>query len=345
MKTRVTSQQVAERAGVSRSTVSFILNNVPGMKFTQDTKDRVVEAAKELGYVPDDAARTLASGQTQTLGLVICHAEHLKVDAFISHVLFSLNEISRQYGFRLITESVEDVTQPDAYAGLVHAKKIDGLVVVNPRSDDSQLPKLIEQDFPIVLIGSIKHPLEYSINHVGSARKAAEHLVSLGHKRIAHVTFAPPDNYTGASSRLVGFRRVLENASIPFSDSLLAYGNYSAESGFTAMQSLLKTKPYPTAVFCGNDTIAVGAIAAIHNKGLRIPEDIALVGIDDIPMAAYTTPPLTTVNTHALEQGRLAGEMLISLIKGEVPKEQQVRLETQLVIRESCGAKMLHVSK
>jgi DNA-binding LacI/PurR family transcriptional regulator len=340
MKSRVTSQQVAEHAGVSRTTVSFILNNVPGVKFPQETKDRVFQAAQHLGYVPDDAARTLASGQTQTLGLVICHAEHLKVDAFISHVLYSLNETSRQHGFRLLTESVEDVTQPDAYTGLVHAKKIDGLVVVNPRSDDTQLPKLIEQGFPIVLIGSLRHPQEYSINHVGSTRKAVEHLVSLGHERIAHLTFAPPEHYTGASNRLTGFRKALESAHLPFDDDLVAYGNYSAESGYAAMKGLLK-RHKPTAIFCGNDTIAVGALAAIHEKGLQVPQDIAVVGVDDIPMAAFTIPPLTTVKTHALEQGRLAGEMLFSLIRSQAPQVAQVRLEAELVVRKSCGASLL----
>jgi DNA-binding LacI/PurR family transcriptional regulator len=341
MKSRVTSQQVAKHAGVSRTTVSFILNDVPGVKFSQETKDRVLQAAEKLGYVPDEAARTLASGKTYTVGLVLCQAEHLKVDAFISQAIYGLNEVCNQQGFRLLIESADDINQVGTYSSLVRAKKIDGLVVVNSRIDDKQLYQIIDEGFPTVLIGSVGHPREHSIIHESKVEEALEHLFSLGHKRIAHITLAPLSDHSVSFERLLSYYHVLEKAGIHTGDELVRFGNYSAESGFEAMKDLLRVKPYPTAVFVSNDTVAVGVMAAIHQKGLRIPQDIAVVGYDDIPIAAYTVPPLTTVRQAASESGRFAGEMLIQLVRGEEPTERQVRLEAELIVRESCGASLL----
>ncbi len=341
MNSKVTSQQVAKHAGVSRTTVSFILNDVPGVKFPQETKDRVLHAAETLGYVPNEAARTLASGKTYTVGLVLRQAEHLKVDAFISQAIFGLNEVCNQQGFRLLIESSDDIDREGTYSGLVKAKKIDGLVVINSRIDDKQLYAVVDQGFPTVLIGSVEHSEEYSIIHDSKVVDLVEYLISLGHKRIAHITLAPLSDHSVSFERLLSYRKVLETSGIGFDDALVRYGNYSAESGFMAMNELLVKKPYPTAVFAANDTIAIGVMAAIHQKGLRIPQDIVVVGYDDIPIAAYTSPPLTTVRQSAVESGKLAGEMLIQLVRGEKPKKRVKRLEAELIVRESCGASLL----
>jgi DNA-binding LacI/PurR family transcriptional regulator len=338
MKSRVTSQQVAKHAGVSRTTVSFILNDVAGVKFPQETKDRVLSAAEELGYVPDAAARTLASGKTYTVGLVLCQTEHLKVDSFISQAIYGLNEVCKRHGFRILIESADDVNRVGTYSNLVRAKKIDGLVVINSRIDDKQLYQIIDEGFPTVLIGTVGHPQEYSIIHSSKSEQAVKHLVSLGHERIAHVTLAPLSDRSVSYERMLSYCRVMDKTGL-LETKLIRYGNYSAESGFVAMKELLEKKPYPTAVFAGNDTVAVGVMAAIQQKGLRIPQDIAVVGYDDIPIAAYTSPPLTTVRLPAVEPGRIAGDMVISLVRGEEPKERVVRLEAELIIRESCGAK------
>jgi LacI family transcriptional regulator len=340
MKSRVTSQQVARHAGVSRTTVSFILNDVPGVKFPQETRDRVLQAAQALGYVPNEAARTLASGKTYTVGLVLGQTEHLRVDAFISQVIYGLNQVCNQQGFRLLIESADDIGQTATYQSLVHSKKMDGLVAINSHIDDQQLYELIDGGFPVVLVGSVRHPKEYSIVHKNKSRQAVEHLISLGHQRIAHITLAPLSDHAVSFGRLQSYYRTLEKAGLR-SDDLVRYGNYSADSGFAAMKDLLREKPYPTAVFVGNDTVAIGVMAAIREKGLRIPNDIAVVGYDDIPIAAYTSPPLTTVRVPAVEPGRIAGEMVIALIQGIEPPERQVKLESELIVRESCGASLV----
>lgn len=332
---RPTSQQVAELAGVSRTTVSFVLNDTAGVTLPRDTRAKVLAAAEELGYVPDAAARTLASGKTQTLGLIIYDDFHLQTDAFIPNLLYSFGQVSRRHGFKVIIEALNDIQQ-DSYALLVQAKQIDGLLVLNPRSDDERLRDFIDEGFPTVLVGSIRHPLEHAVIHTSSAQLAVEHLLALGRQRVAHITYAPV-SFRSANDRLRGYQRALKSHNLELDDALVAFGNYSAESGYEAMKTLLE-RTQPDALFAGNDTIALGALSAIHEEGLRVPEDIAVVGYDDIPLARFAVPPLTTVHAPVFDQGRLAGEMLIRLVKGEAVQERRIKLSSQLIVRASCGA-------
>lgn len=337
---RPTSFEVAKLAGVSRSTVSFVLNGVGKANISAATQKRVLEAARELGYVPDAAGRTLASGRTHTLGLFICHAEHLQVDAFIPQALYGLNQVSQQHGFRVIVESVEDPARPDAYLELVRAKQVDGLVVLNPRSNDAQLRQLVLEGFPLVILGASELPQAYTVSTADNsvaARRLTEHLIKLGHTRIAHITYGGLE-YQGADERYQGYQQALEAAGLPYDPALLREGNYSAASGFAAITSLLEARADFSALFASNDTVALGAMAALRAHGLSVPEDVAVVGYDDIPLAAYAAPPLTTLRSPALEHGRLAGEMLIKLIYGEPVEKVQVRLELKLIVRASCGA-------
>jgi DNA-binding LacI/PurR family transcriptional regulator len=341
---RTTSLAVAKRAGVSRSTVSLVLNGVPGVSFNPETRSKVLRAAEELGYVPNAAAQSLVSGQSRTIGLVVSQAEHLQVDAFIAQVLFGLSRASQQEGYRVLLETVEDVSRPDAYAHLVRGQHIDGLIVLNTRSDDAQLPELIQRNFPMVLLG-FPHRLGLDAHtHIletdgrSAARSATAHLIRLGHRSIAHITFSQ-QQYYATQDRYEGYRSALAEAGLRFDSRLVRYGNYSAESGHAAMRDLLNQKRLPSALFAGNDTIAIGAMAAIHQHGLRIPEDIAVVGYDDIPTAPYTIPPLTTIRTSAVQHGQLAVQRLSQLIRGEQPSDHRVFLETPLIVRESCGAK------
>jgi DNA-binding LacI/PurR family transcriptional regulator len=342
VKKRVTSQQVAKLAGVSRTTVSFVLNGVEAANISQLTKDKVLRAADELGYVPNAAAKMLVSGETRTIGLVVSHAEHFAVDAFIPQLLHSLSHHSHNHGYRVLLETVQDVSQPDAYLRLVQGQHIDGLVVVNTRSDDSQLPELVRRRFPVVVLGFPDWFTEKLETHVvgtdgvGSAQVATEHLIALGHTQIAHITFSP-EQYYATQDRHLGYRQALEQHGLVYNQKLVAYGDYSAASGYLAMQQIL-ARQRPTALFAGNDTIALGAISAIWQAGLRIPHDIAVVGYDDIPTSPYMQPPLTTVRVPASEHGRLAILMLSRLMRGETVSKQREICETPLIVRQSCGA-------
>ncbi len=340
IKRHVTSRDVAERAGVSRTTVSFVLNDVPGANISEETRRRVLHAAEELGYVPDAAARSLASRRAHTLGLVLVRdPSQTAADPFLPQVIHGLTESTRRAGFHLLLEPVEDISSPDTYIHLVRSKQIDGIILSGPRSDDQQLRALVDEGFPVVLLGQLPDHSACSVDvdNRGAARRAVEHLIHLGHRRIGCITNAPRE-YTGGAERLAGYRDALQAADLPCEESLVCFGNFVAESGYQAAQFLLQEVPAPTALFVASDVVAFGAMAAIREHGLTIPHDIALVGFDDVPLARYVDPPLTTVHLPATALGRKAGQMIVTLIQDDEVDIRNIILETELVVRASCGA-------
>jgi DNA-binding LacI/PurR family transcriptional regulator len=340
MANRVTSQDVADAAGVSRTTVSLVLNKVKGVQISEETRRRVVESAERLGYVPNAAARALASRRAQIFGLLLTRQpHHIASDMFISQILDGLIEIVRKNDMRLLIDIVQPEHQEVAYLDLVRAKRIDGLILSGPRSDDKALLALVQEGFPTVLIGQLPGTDFYSVDvdNRSAAQTAVNHLINLGRTRIACITNAQP-SYTASVERLIGYRDALIVAGIPYNEKLVRYGDYDLQSGFNQMEALLNNHTNIDAAFVASDTVALGAMAAIRKRGLRIPDDIALVGFDDVPLARYASPPLTTIHLPALELSRLAGETLVKLIRGSSIKQKQVILDTHLVIRESCGA-------
>jgi LacI family transcriptional regulator len=339
-KRRVTSRDVAKRAGVSRTTVSFVLNEVEGVNISEETRRRVLAAAQELGYVPDAAAQALASRRTRIIGLVFSRSyHHLASDAFLLQVMDGLMSVVRQHDLRLLLESVEDWGQEGAYLNLARAKRIDGIILSGPRSDDSELRALAEDGFPVALIGYLPDVKICSVdvdNRV-AARTAIEHLLALGHTRIGYITNAPL-SYTAASERLFGYQDALTAANIAFDETLVRYGEFSPESGFSAMESLLD-ETTPTAIFVASDVVAFGAMAAIRERKLKIPDDIAMVGFDDVPLARFVDPPLTTIHLPSVELGRKVGELLLDLILHQVEPGRQVWLDTELIVRASSVKK------
>ena len=343
---RVTSSMVAERAGVSRTTVSFVLNARSGSGIPEATRARVREAARELGYVPSAAARTLASGRTRTVGFVVCDARHLLTDAFLPQAIFALTEAAHARGFRVLVEAVDDPRRPRAYQTLVRAARIDGMVMMNPRGDDEQLADLIASRYPVVTIGRPPggegHALD--VDNVAAEREATAHLIGLGRRRLAHLGYGAP-RYTTVAERLAGFRAALADAALPLDEGLVAFGNYSADSGAEALRALLARlghragDPAPfDGLVCGNDTVAFGALTALREAGLRVPGDVAVVGFDDIPMAAHAAPPLTTVRMPLLALGTAAGQLVLDLID-DGPRVPEARvLPTAFTVRASCGA-------
>ncbi|MFB0536665.1 MAG: LacI family DNA-binding transcriptional regulator [Anaerolineae bacterium] len=339
-KKQATSQDVADLAGVSRTTVSFVLNNVPGMKISEETRQRVLEAARQLNYYPTSAARTLASGKTHRIGLVFCEQrEHLMADAFLPAFLRGVSDLAHQEGYRVVFQSAEDSTGETTYGDLLHEQHVDGLIVSGPRSDDFQLSRLHEEGYLLVLHGRLPDcALPFiDVDNIGGAHKAVSHLVGLGHSRIGLITNAPL-SYTSSQDRLTGYRQALQEAELPFEDELVRYGEFAPESGRRAMESLLTLSSPPSAVFVASDVVALGAMAAVRERGMRIPQDVALVGFDDIFLAAYVSPPLTTVRLPAYGLGWAAGDMLIRFInEDQPPVERQMLLASELVIRQSCG--------
>jgi LacI family transcriptional regulator len=336
----VTSQDVADRAGVSRTTVSLVLNNVPGVQITKATRQRVLTAAEELNYVPDAAAQALASRQSQIIGLILIRNPHqIAADSFLTQTLDGLINSIHEQGMRLLIDIVDPRHQKEAYLQLVRAKRIDGIILSGPRIDDQALSELEQVQFPTVLLGQM--PGSWfscvDVDNRAAAYTAVAHLINLGHTRIACITNAPI-SYTAARQRLNGYRQALEEAGIAFDETLIRYGEFNSESGYERMSGLLENGVSFSAAFVASDTLAYGAKAAIREHGLRIPQDIALVGMDDLPLSRYTDPPLTTVHLPAVDLASTASEILLQILKKEQPEHKQVILDTHLVIRQSCGA-------
>ena len=341
MKKRTTAQDVANLAGVSRTTVSFVLNNVPGMRISGDTRRRVDDAARQLDYHPDAIARRMVKGRTSIIGFVLRQTpDQAYSDQFLPQVLIGLSKAASSLGYHVLIEPAPPNVDPGAYVRLIRERHVDGIVLSGPRFDDQDLLHTHARHEPVVLMGQLPHAgLPFvDVDNVGGAALATRHLIDLGHRRIAFISNANLA-YTASAERLAGYRQALESANIPFDESLVRYGDFTPASGERAMADLLQLTSLPSAVFVASDTVAVGALKVIRNSALSVPHDIALVGFDDIPLSEFIEPALTTVRLPAYGLGWGAAELLIRLINHDVIRQPEVLLETELVVRQSCGAR------
>lgn len=336
---RVTAQDVARLAGVSRTTVSFVLNNVTDMRISEETRQKVLEAARLLNYHPDAVARRMVTGQTRVLGFVLRqNPEQAFADLFLPQVLNGLSQAAARQGYQVLFEPIPPDQPNTMYARLVNERHVDGIILSGPRFDDEDLLRLHREGAALVLIGRLPDvEIPYvDVDNIGGARMATEYLIRKGHRRIGLITNAPL-SYTASAERLAGYRQALEAAGLPFDETLVRCGNFTPQSGYQAMTDLLQVRPLPTAVFVASDTVALGALQAIRHAGLQIPTDISLIGFDDIPLAGFLDPPLTTVHLPAFNLGWEAAEMLLQRLQTEEASPLYRLLATHLVERESCA--------
>ncbi len=325
-------------AGVSRTTVSFVLNRLEGVSISEGTRDRVWEAARRLNYHPNSAGRKLVSGKSNTLGLVLCQSpEQVFADAFLPRVILGVEQAAMQENFHVLLKPV-DPSDSEGYARLIRENHVDGIILSGPRQDDQEIRRLHDEGVPIVLLGQLPGTdlCFVDVNAISGAETAVEHLLDAGHVRTGMITNAPL-SYTSAQQRRTGYVNALRNKNIEPDTALIQEGNYTPASGYHAMKRLLSETVRPTAVFVASDVVAAGAILAAKRAGLRIPDDLAIIGFDDIPMAEYLDPPLSTVRLPAFGLGWAAGERLIRLIRGDRLDQNSLFLESQLIIRESTS--------
>jgi DNA-binding LacI/PurR family transcriptional regulator len=307
---RATSRDVAKMAGVSRTTVSFVLNDVPNVQISEDTRRRVWQAADQLGYYPDASARSLARQRSGNVGVVLCNStDRLFSDVFLTEILSGIHEVIHPQGYHILLEAIEDMAAPDAYIGLVRSRQVDGL-------PETSLCRV-------------------DIDNARAVRTVVDYLLYRGHRRIAFISQGPPI-YAATEARLRGYMQALSAAGLPYDQSLVCYGEFGQAGGYDAMKSLLQLEERPVAVLAGSDLVALGALAALRDAGLRVPDDVALVGFDDVPTASDVTPSLTTVHLPAQLLGRTAAEMLMRLVGGEEVARRTILLDTHLVIRQSA---------
>ncbi|NTW03299.1 MAG: LacI family transcriptional regulator [Oscillochloris sp.] len=332
----VTIEEIARLADVSRSTVSRVLNNHPSVR--PQVRERILGIMRDQNYTPNAAARSLASSRSQVISVVIPRsAAQIFTDPFFALVLQGISEACSASGYFLMLSMVTAEREEGFYTQVLHSRNFDGVILLSSDVDDPLLPRLIRDTTPVVLIG--QHPyiegvISVDVENREGARLAVSHLISLGHRRIA--TISGPLMMTAGLARRDGYKQALLAAGISINPELMVEGDFTQEGGYSAMQRLLALPEYPHAVFVASDTMAIGALRALTEVGLRVPTDIALVGFDDLPAAAYTSPPLTTVRQPIGELGATAVRILIEQIEGAVSPPLTI-LPTQLVLRASCG--------
>jgi DNA-binding LacI/PurR family transcriptional regulator len=326
--------RVAERAGVSISTVSRVLNDT-SYPVKPATRQKVEQAIEELGYRPNHLARGLLLKKTSTIGLVIPDI----ANPYYPGLSRGVEDVASEHQYNIIFCNTDrDTEKSKHYINALIEKRVDGIIIAGGGTDFSEEVSTFSQfNTKIILIG--RHNLAFpsvQVDNVRAAHDATSHLAELGHRHIAFIS--GPSMLTSVQDRLAGYRRSLAEHTIAEDDRLIYEGKFTEESGYAAVQSLFADAVKPTAIFATNDRLALGAMAAAIDLGLRVPQDLALVGFDNIIMASYVRPALTTVAIPTYEIGATAMQLMLTSLAGEtVPNT--VHISTRLIVRESSGSK------
>lgn len=333
-------EDIARKAGVSRSTVSRVINDEPYVSERTRAKVRAVIEAE--GFSPNLAARMLVTQRTRVIGVVIPHTLLVTFqDPFYYPTLLQgVSETTNERDYATLLWWGQSYDDEDRFARriLQQNRLMDGLIVASATSDDPLIPRLLSLGTPFV---TVERPAGYedrvsyvSVDNVQAAQNAVTHLLTLGRQRIGTITGAL-DNVDG-QDRVTGYRNALVNAGIPFDPALVAEGRFTHQSGYIAARKLIKAGV--DGIFAANDISALGAIDALKEAGLRVPEDVAVIGFDDLPMSIQAAPQLSTVRQPIQQKGVVATRLLLDLIEGKEQGPRQILLPTQLVIRQTCGA-------
>jgi DNA-binding LacI/PurR family transcriptional regulator len=328
---RVTIRDVAEAAGVSHQTVSRVINQSERVR--PATRARVEAAISKLGYRPNAIARSMARGKTAILA---CISPNLTDYTFAS-IIDGAETEARQHGYFLLSASAPDAeTFSDLIDELARSRRTEGILVINPYADDRH--HFLPADFPIVFAGA--RPREeatdsVALDDVSAARTATQHLIDLGHRRIALVTGPMAEDCS--QDRCLGYEEAMQAGGLIPRPELVVEGNWLAPSGYQAYQILHDLADRPTAIFAQNDQMAVGILRAARDLGLVIPDELSVIGVDDIPQAAYFAPPLTTLRQDFSCIGQEAARLLVRLIGGNAPSTRHLKLPAELIIRRSTG--------
>lgn len=329
----VSIKDIARAAQVSHSTVSRALSNSPLVN--PRTAERVRQIAEEHGFRVSAVARSLATRRTHTIGVVVTSI----ADPFVAEVVDGVEERALANGYSVILANCHaDPAVEMRAVQSFHDRRTDGILVTASRVGARYMPLLSERQVPIVLINN-QHPGEFvysvTIDNPLLAREATEHLIELGHRRIGYI--GDRFGFQSDTERFAGYRDVIEQADLGFDPDLVVHGDGTPEGGASGLNRLLSLADPPTAVFCYNDLEAMGALHAARAHGLRVPEDVSVVGVDDVYLAAYTDPPLTTMRQPKRQMGCLAAQLLLDLLTGAKAETRNV-VPAELVVRGSTAA-------
>ncbi|MBP1647208.1 MAG: LacI family transcriptional regulator [Bacteroidetes bacterium] len=328
-----TIKEVAKRAGVSTATVSRVFNNTGAVD--DDTRDRVKLVATELRYIPSALGRSLSTRRTDSIGLLLPDL----FGEFFSEVIRGSDQTAQQHKYHLLVSSSHNNREEIAAALKMMRGRVDGLVVMSPHIDAQTLNANLPHNHPVVLLNCHVEGNTFdslNIDNVRGARQMVDHLISHGHRRVAIIKGT--EHNIDAEERLAGYSEAMIKGGGENDGALQFPGDFSEASGYDAVKMIMELTPRPTAIFASNDSMAIGALSALRDSGIQVPQDMALAGFDDVPIAAYLTPSLTSVRVGIHRLGTLAIErVLVALEKKDTYVKQQQVLPTTLSIRESCG--------
>jgi LacI family transcriptional regulator len=331
----VTLAEIARVADVSVSTVSRALSN-HNYPLKEKTREEILRLAEQMGYKPNLVARSLQNSRTRLVGVIVDRMQ----SPFSATTVQGIQDGLRNAGYSIsIAYSNRDQALAIEAINSFYSRQVDGIVILNSWLHTYNDPILSMQDRPFVFVNRVFNNCLQNCVGPGDrygAQLATQHLVSLGHRRIGYINGV--ENWIEAQDRLAGYRDILVNNDLPNDEALIRHGDWGVDSGYQAAQELLALAERPTAIFAANDIMALGAIYAIQEAGLRTPEDIALVGYDDRDFAAWIRPALTTVRMPSFEMGQAAARLLLQQIAQEQP-EDATQIPGKLVIRDSCGAR------
>jgi LacI family transcriptional regulator len=329
-----TIRDVAREAGVSIATVSRVFNN--SSLVSEDTAKRVRQAAAQFDYWPNSAAQSLTTNRSNTLGVLLPDL----FGEFYSEVIRGIDSLARRESYQIMLSSSHADNEEILMAARSMLGHIDGLLMMAPDDASADTVNRIRRRIPLVLLNPATDSAQncsISIDNFSGAREAVNHLLNLGHRRIAMVA-GPPGN-GDANERLRGFTQALSDAGQDPEEAIVVQGDFREPSGFSAGIELMKCVPRPSAVFVANDSMAVGLLAALEGLGVDVPGDLAVVGFDDVDIAGYLRPPLTTVHIDAFALGQRAAQMMVNEIQSpEKGTNHHIKLPAVLKIRRSCGA-------
>ncbi|MFD8523937.1 LacI family DNA-binding transcriptional regulator [Streptomyces capillispiralis] len=331
-----TLEEVAALAGVGRGTVSRVINNAAGVK--DSTRRAVQRAIAELGYVPNLAARSLAGRRADAVALVMTEPDWRQFgEPFFSEIVRSVGDALTDTKVQLLLTLVRTDAERQRLVEYARGGRVDGVMLMSVHAEDALPDMLAEVGLPTVLLGrrSGDESVTYvDADNVGGARSAVAHLLGRGRRAVAAIT-GPLDMYV-AQCRLRGYREALERADVEGRPSWIVQGDFSEDSGRQAMAELIERAPEVDAVFAASDTMAAGALTALRAAGRRVPEDVAVIGFDDFPLARRTEPQLTTVRQPLEQIGRAMVRLLLEEMEDSAVAWRHVILRTELVLRDSA---------
>lgn len=335
----VTRNDVARLAGVSSATVSYVINDGP-RPVAEATRVKVLQAIEALGYRPNITAQNLRRQRTNTIGLVFTTINRHLSHSYFVDLLTSIGEECAQQGFDLLlSPSIDRATELAIYERLVGGGRVDGIIFTGIRHNDNRIAYLKEQEVPFVFLGRPENSEEVCYVDVDGAQgtdEATQHLINQGWQRIAYIGL--PAELICADDRLAGYSRALVRNGMVYDPALAVNVPFTEAAGYQAMTRFLALENPPDAIVASSDELALGVIDAAQKQGVVVGQNMAVIGFDDIPSAAYSRPPLTTIRQPMYRIGTQLSHMLIQIIRGDTPPERQVVLPPTLVVRESCGA-------